>query len=219
MPVAVPLKIPLGVTVVSDVICPWCFVGSRRLRQVLDSMEDSVEPHVRYRPFLLDPSVPPEGVDLRERLRQKYRIDPELMFARIEEAARDTGIALDFSKVRRTPNTIPAHTLLRHAETRDTQWALGDALFTAYFLEGGDISDAGVLGSIGEQHGFTRADAIGIATDPVEQAATRADADAAARAGVQGVPFFVFSERIALSGAQPIHAFRTAIAQALQPPQ
>jgi predicted DsbA family dithiol-disulfide isomerase len=215
---AAPGATPLEITVVSDVICPWCFVGSRRLRQVLDAMADTVEPRVRYRPFLLDPSVPPEGVDLRERLRKKYGIDPELMFARIEEAARDTGIALDFSTVRRTPNTIPAHTLLRHADARNTQWALSDALFTSYFLEGGDISDPGLLGSLGEQHGFTRADAIAIATDPAEQAATRAEADASARAGIQGVPFFVFSERIALSGAQPIHAFRAAIAQALDAP-
>jgi predicted DsbA family dithiol-disulfide isomerase len=214
--VTTPTKTPLAITVVSDVICPWCFIGSRRLGQVLTTMADSVEPRVRYRAFLLDPSVPPEGADLRDRLRKKYGLDPELMFARVEEAARDTGIALDFATVRRTPNTIPAHTLLRQADARGTQWALSDALFASYFLEGGDISDPDLLGAIGERHGFTRDEVIALVADPRELAATRAEAEAAARGGVQGVPFFVFGERLGLSGAQPVHAFRAAIAQALE---
>lgn len=180
-------------------------------------MADSIEPRVGYRPFLLDASVPAEGVDLRERLRHKYRVDPEVMFGRIEEAARDVGIVLDFARVQRTPNTIPAHTLLRHAEGSDTQWALSDALFSAYFLDGADISDPDVLGTIGERFGLSGADVIAAVTNPGELAATRAQAEAAARAGIQGVPFFVLADRIGLSGAQPAHAFRAAIAQALEP--
>ena len=140
---------PLDITIVSDVICPWCFIGTRRLDQVLATMPD-VDARIQYRAFLLDPTVPPEGADLRDRLRKKYGADPEAMFVRIEQAARDTGIPLDFSNVRRTPNTIPAHTLLRHAAARGTQRQLSDALFSAYFLHGQDISAPDVLAAIAE---------------------------------------------------------------------
>jgi len=208
-------RTPLDVTVVSDVICPWCFIGSRRLGQVLETVRDEIEPAIHYRPFLLDPSVPPEGADLRDRLRRKYGADPEAMFVRIEEAARQTGIPLDFTHVRRTPNTIAAHTLLRHAEPRGTQLALSDALFNAYFLEGQDIGQADVLASIAAGHGFTPEEVLVLLADDRERAATRAEAERAARAGISGVPYFVFGNRVAFSGAQPAHVFRAAIAQAL----
>jgi predicted DsbA family dithiol-disulfide isomerase len=208
-------RTPLEITVVSDVICPWCFIGSRRLAQVLEEMADVVEPRVHYRAFLLDPSVPPEGVDLRDRLRRKYGVDPEAMFTRIEQAAHDVGITIDYATIQRTPNTIPAHTLLRAAAARGTQAALSDALFEAYFLNGLDISDTAVLAVIGEAHGFSRADVEPLVTDPAALDATRAEAAAAAQAGVHGVPFFVFGNRLALSGAQPAHVFRGAIAQAI----
>jgi predicted DsbA family dithiol-disulfide isomerase len=206
----------LDVTIVSDVICPWCFIGTRRLGQVLGAMDD-VAPRLRYRAFLLDADVPPEGADLRERLRRKYGVDPEGMFRRIEEAARDTGITLDFSRITRTPNTVAAHTLLRHAVDKGTQPALSEALFAAYFLDGQDIGEAGVLAAIAVAHGFTHDEALRLAGDAAELAATRMEAEEAAQAGVRGVPFFVFANRLALSGAQPSHVFREAIARALAP--
>jgi predicted DsbA family dithiol-disulfide isomerase len=206
----------LVITVISDIICPWCFIGSRRLTQVLDGMRDEVAPRIDYRPFLLDATVPTEGADLRHRLRSKYGVDPEGMFRQIEQVARETGIPLDFSTVHRTPNTIPAHTLLRHAAARGTQLALSDALFTSYFLEGQDVSDPGVLAALGAQHGFTAGEARALVTDAAEADATRAEALSAARSGVNGVPFFIFGGKVAFSGAQPAHVFRAAIAQAME---
>lgn len=207
---------PLAITVISDVICPWCFIGSRRLAQVLDGMREEIAPRIDYRPYLLDATVPPEGADLRDRLRRKYGIDPEGMFRRIEQAARDTGIPLDFSTVHRTPNTIPAHTLLRHAGARGTQLALSDALFTSYFLEGQDISDPEVLATLGVRHGFTAEEARALVTSEAEAEATRAEAFGASRSGVSGVPFFIFGGKVAFSGAQPAHVFRGAIAKAME---
>ena len=205
---------PLDIIVISDVICPWCFIGSRRLTQVLDTMRDEIEPRIQYRPFLLDATVPPEGADLRDRLRRKYGVDPEQMFARIEEAAQATGIPLDFTKVRRTPNTIPAHTLLRHAASKGTQLALSDALFVAYFLEGQDISQTEVLTRLASQHGFGVEEVERLLADPLEAEATRGEALSAAHAGVNGVPYFVFNNKLSFSGAQPAHVFRAAIQQA-----
>jgi predicted DsbA family dithiol-disulfide isomerase len=208
----------LDVTIVSDVICPWCFIGTRRLQQVLTAMDD-VAPRLRYRAFLLDADVPPEGSDLRDRLRRKYGVDPEGMFRRIEAAARDTGVALDFSRITRTPNTVAAHTLLRHAAHKGTQPALSDALFASYFLDGQDIGEAGVLAALAAGHGFTREEALRLAGDAAELAATRAEAEEAAQAGVRGVPFFVFASRLAVSGAQPSQVFREAIARAMASPE
>jgi predicted DsbA family dithiol-disulfide isomerase len=203
----------IQVDVVSDIICPWCFIGARRLGQALASLPE-VEANVVYRPFLLDPTIPAEGTDLRERLRKKYNADPDTMFGRVEAAARETGIPLDFKKVTRTVSTIAGHTLLRHALDKGTQRALADALFDAYFLQGRDIGQAETLAELATAHGFTVDEVLALLRDDAELAATRSEAAEAARSGVQGVPFFVFGGRLAVSGAQPVSVLRGAIERA-----
>jgi predicted DsbA family dithiol-disulfide isomerase len=200
----------IPIDVVSDVICPWCFIGTRRLDQALEALP-GVEATVAHRPFLLDPSTPAGGTDLRERLRAKYGVDPETMFPRAEAAARSSGIALDFSKVRRTPSTVAAHTLLRHAIAKGTQHALLRALFEAYFLEGRDIGDVGVLATLAAPHGFDVDEASRIARDEGEQRETREEAAEAKAQGVTSVPFFVFDGRLAVNGAQSPEVLREAI--------
>jgi predicted DsbA family dithiol-disulfide isomerase len=207
----------LSIDIVSDVICPWCFIGVRRLDQALDSLAERVDAKVAFLPFLLDPGTLAEGADLRERLRAKYGGDPEKMFERVEAAARESGIPLDFSKVRRTPSTIAAHTLLGHALAKGTQRALAGALFDAYFLEGRDIGDSSVLGGIAVAHGFERDEAIQVVTDATELARTRAEAAANAARGIRGVPFFIFGGHLAVSGAQSVEVLRGAIAKASPP--
>lgn len=207
----------LSIDIVSDIVCPWCFIGARRLDQALASLPEPVEATVVYRPFLLDPSTPPEGEDLRERLARKYGMDPDRMFGRVESAARESGIPLDFGKVRRSVSTARAHTLLRLALEKGTQRALAGALFEAYFLEGRDVGEIDVLADVAAQHGFTVDEAEAKLRDPAELARTREEAGAVAAQGVQGVPFFVFRRRFAMSGAQTPEVFRAAIARALAP--
>ncbi len=204
----------LTIDVVSDVMCPWCYIGAKHLRDALAAMPD-VEATVRHVPYLLDPSTPEGGVDLRERLRAKYRADPEAMFARVEGAARAAGLELDFARVRRSHSTAAAHTLLRHAEAKGTQRALLDALYRAYFVEGADVGDPAVLADLASAHGFTRDEALQLAGDAAELAETRREAAAVAAQGVTGVPFFVFADRLAASGAQPVEVLRGAIERAL----
>ncbi|MGZ5966864.1 MAG: DsbA family oxidoreductase [Polyangiales bacterium] len=208
------LSRPLRIDVVSDVICPWCLIGEKRLRDALAKRPD-IDAKIVFHPFLLDPGTPAEGADLRERLRAKYRVDPEKMFARVEQAARESGIPLDFAKVRRTPNTLPAHVLIGHAEERGTQLALVRAIFEAYFLQGKDVGDPDVLAEIASHHGFEVDEARGLATNESERERVRAEAQASAEEGVQGVPFFVLDQRLAFSGAQPIQIFLRAFDQAL----
>jgi len=208
---------PLRIDVVSDLVCPWCYIGTRRLEQALDTLGGQDAPVVSYRPFLLDPSIPPEGVDLREQLRKKYGGDPEAMFGRVEAAAHETGIPLDFAKVRRMVSTIGAHTLLRHAAPRGTQRALATALFAAYFLDGRDLGQPAVLASLAVSHGFATDEAISLIGDASERRRTREDADESERRGVEGVPFFMFGDRLALAGAQPLKVFRSTIKRASAP--
>lgn len=205
----------LTIDVVSDVMCPWCYIGARRLADALEGMPD-VQATVRHVPFLLDPSTPEGGADLRERLQAKYRMDPERMFGQVERAARESGIELDFARVRRSFPTAAAHTLLRHAEAKGTQRALLQALYETYFLKGGDVGSPEALAEIAAAHGFSRDEALRLATDPAELAATRKEAAAVSAQGITGVPFFIFDDRLAASGAQPVEVLRRAITQALE---
>ena len=201
---------PLSIAIVSDVVCPWCLIGTSRLEKALEAFPE-LQVEVMYLPFLLDPTTPPEGADLRERLKQKYGGDPDAMFGRVEAAARETGVPLDFKKVRRSVNTVKAHTLLRHALAKGTQRALAKALFGAYFLEGRDVGSEDVLLELAAAHGFTKGEAEALLHDDAELEATRAEAKAVAQQGIDGVPFTILGEHLAVPGAQSVEVFRGAI--------
>lgn len=204
----------LSIDVVSDVVCPWCLIGVERLDQALAGLPD-VTATIRFHPFLLDPTTPDEGEDLRARLERKYRIPASAMFARVEAAARESGIPLDFTKVTRSVSTVRAHTLIRLASDLATQGALKRALLRAYFLEGLDVGRPDVLVALGVRHGLN-ADRVRAALgDPRELEITRRLAAEPAEQGVTGVPFFVFDERLAVSGAQPIETLTKVIEKTL----
>lgn len=197
---------------VSDFVCPWCLIGTRRLEIALESV--GVETTWVYRPFLLDPSTPPEGVDLRDRLRRKYG-DPEPLFRRVETAAKESGIDLDFARIKRGVPTLRAHTISRLALAKGTQRALARDLFHAYFLEGRDISSMDVLLEVAGRNGFSQEETLEALESPVELEETREEARAAAEAGVTGVPFVIIDQRFAVPGAQSPDVFRRAVERAL----
>jgi predicted DsbA family dithiol-disulfide isomerase len=205
----------LRIDLVSDFSCPWCFIGARRLAQVL--REDGRDAEINFHPFLLNPDLPAEGADLRDYLRNRYGGEPQEMFARVEAAAHDAGIPLDFARLSRFPNTVAAHTLVRHAPTPTAQVALAEALFAANFLEGRDLGDHALLTSLATSHGFAAADVTRLLHDADEQTRTQQIAAALSARGITGVPFFIFGQKVALSGAQPPDVLRQAIAQADAP--
>lgn len=205
----------LSVDLFSDVVCPWCFIGADRLERLAKELRGDVELAVVYRPFLLDPSTPSEGVDLEEMLREKYGREPRAMFAVVEKAAREEGLELDLGRQRRMFPTLRAHTLLRHAIALGTQRVLAMDLYRANFVEGADMADPAALAAIAARHGFEPERAKELVTDDSELAATRAEAREATELGIRGVPFFVLGERLALSGAQPSAVLRRAITDAL----
>jgi predicted DsbA family dithiol-disulfide isomerase len=203
---------PLAIDVFADVVCPWCFVGNERLERVVASIDLPVT--VRHRPFLLNPDTPPEGTDIPAMLRRKYGVEPERLWARLEAEARKAGVELDLSKQRFSYPTVRAHTLLRHAGPKGTERALLRDLYRANFLQARNISDVGVLAEIAAPHGFAAGETARLLDDPAELAATTAETEEAAASGITGVPFFVFDQRFAVSGAQQEEVLRAAIARA-----
>ncbi|HZY67027.1 MAG TPA: DsbA family oxidoreductase [Devosia sp.] len=202
----------------TDVVCPWCLIGSARLDKAIAALPDNVRVDVENHPFYLDPNTPPEGYDVGEMLRGKYGRDPREIWSRAEEQAKLAGIDLDLSQQPRTFPTQKAHTVVRLARPKGTQHALANAIAEAYFLEHRQVNDDSVLAEIAGEHGFTREEALRDMADPRELEQSHQLAIWAAQQGIQGVPFFIFDGKFALSGAQPDEVFTAAFAKVMEEP-
>jgi predicted DsbA family dithiol-disulfide isomerase len=203
----------IRIDIVSDAICPWCFIGKRRLERALAAeAQDGIA--VGWRPFQLNPDMPIEGMDRKAYLRLKFGEESGgERYKHVIAAGLEEGIPFDFGAMRRTPNTIAAHRLIRRAEADGTQDATVEALFQAYFTRGADIGDldtlADVAASVGADRDAVRAFLAGDEGD----AEVRAEDAFARRVGIQGVPCFVIERKYAISGAQPPEAFAEVFAR------
>ncbi len=202
----------------SDIVCPWCYIGAKRLEQALAGLTSELTAEICYHPFFLDPALPKAGTSLPDKLRKKYGVDPRQLWGRVEGAARESGLELDLSRQTMTYPTDAAHTLLRHAHAKGTQLALADAFFRSYFVDAQSIADEQLLASIAQGYGFTREEALELATCATELELTREEALSAAQGGIRGVPFFIFDGRFAVSGAQQVSILQAALRKALERP-
>jgi len=205
----------LKIDVFTDTVCPWCLVGSARLDQAIAQLPDGVDVDVENHPFYLDPNTPPEGHVVADMLRAKYGRDPKELWARVEGEARASGIDLDLSQQPRSYPTAKGHTLVRLARVKGTQHALANAIADAYFLDHQQINDDEVLARIASRFGYAHAEALQVLSDADELGTTHDLAIAAARQGIDGVPFFVFNNQFAMSGCQPQEVFGRALQQVL----
>ena len=196
----------LEIDVVSDVVCPWCYLGKRKLDAAMKQV-DAFTYDVRWRPFQLDPTIPPEGIARAEYMARKF--GPEkiaAIHARLEEAGQEEGIAFAFDKITRSPNTLDAHRLIRWAQSSGKQSAIVERLFSLYFVEGQDIGDRQILIQIAKEVGLD-ADLIArLFVEGVDIIPVQEEISTAARMGISGVPFFIFGGKYAVSGAQPVDA-------------
>jgi predicted DsbA family dithiol-disulfide isomerase len=196
----------LEIDVISDVVCPWCYLGKRKLDAAMKQVE-AFTYDVRWRPFQLDPTIPPEGIARSEYMSRKF--GPEkiaAIHARLEEAGQEEGLSFAFDKITRSPNTLDAHRLIRWAQPSGKQSDIVELLFNLYFVEGQDIGDRNVLIDVARQAGLdvdliTRLFVEGVDIVPVQE-----EISTAARMGISGVPFFIFGGKYAVSGAQPVDA-------------
>jgi len=205
----------LKIDVFTDVVCPWCIVGSARLDNAIAALPEDIDIVIENHPFYLDPNTPAEGVVVADMLREKYGKDPREMWERVESEALKAGVELDLSKQPRMFPTKKAHTITRLAKPLGIQHELANAIANAYFLEHRQIFDDNVLADIAVEFGFDRGDALDAMNDENELAITEQLATDAAAQGIRGVPFFIFGGKYALSGAQPAEVFERALAQTL----
>ena len=206
----------LTVDVISDVICPWCYVGKRRLEKAIAAHAGRGDVRVRWHPFQLNPQMPKEGVNRREYRTAKFGSweRSAALDAQVAAAGRAERIPLAHDKIERTPNTLDAHRLICLAEKEGVQNAVVEALFRAYFTEGRDISHTPTLLDVVAGAGLERERAEAVLGSDEGLAAIRAAEEEAHRAGVQGVPFSVINSTIALSGAMEASAFLDAFDRA-----
>jgi predicted DsbA family dithiol-disulfide isomerase len=214
----------LRIEVVSDVVCPWCFVGKRRLEQAVALVRGDVgagqdfAPRVVWKPFELNPGLPREGIDRAAYRRAKFGSlqYSQLLDARLLAVGESVGVPFAFDKIQRTPNTLDAHRLLWLAGPLGRQDALAEALFRAYFLDGKNVGDHGVLTELAEASGIPRERAAALLAGRDGEAEVRREEDWARRSGIQGVPHFLIEGAGPVSGAQSPEILAAALREGMR---
>lgn len=206
----------ITIDVVSDVVCPWCFVGHKRLARALKLAPD-VEAEIRWRPFQLDPTIPPEGKERKAYMAAKFPNQEQLRqsHAQLTSLGEAEGISFDFDAITVSPNTLDAHRVIRWAGTAGeaVQSRLADELFSRYFERGENTGDRAVLIEAAKAAGMDAAVVETLLPTDADVEAVKAEITTASRMGITGVPCFVIESRYALMGAQDAETLADAIRQ------
>lgn len=206
--------------VVSDTICPWCYVGKRRLDKARQARPDFAV-DIRWRPFQLDPEIPAEGIDRKIYLQRKFGDSgrSKAIYEALVEAGTEEGINFQFDRIEKTPNTLDSHRLIRWSESAGCQDSVVSLLFEAYFELGQDIGDKDVLESVAQEAGMDTAIVHDLLASESDLDLVRREDKLARTMGISGVPTFLFNQKYVLVGAQDpealIHMYDrvTALAQ------
>jgi len=190
---------PLLIEIASDVICPWCYIGKRRLEKALARLDGDIEARIEWLPFQLNPDMPAAGIARADYRRAKFGSVEKgrALDARVAQEGAGEGIAFAFDRMQRTPNTAAAHRLVDLAQSQGRADAVVNALFLAYFEEARDIGDAVVLAEIAKQHGVEQWPAA------ADSARVREQEERVRELGISGVPTFIFDRKSGVSGAYP----------------
>lgn len=206
---------PLVIDVVSDVVCPWCFVGKRRLEKAL-ALVPEVPVAIHWRPYQLSPEIPAGGVPRRAYMIGKFGSQERIrqIHERLAGIGAEEGIAFDFDAITVAPNTLDAHRLILWARDGDRQGRVVEALFRAFFMEGRNLSDTAELIAIGTEAGLDPALLTELFASDADIDRTERDIASAKRIGVTGVPFFIVAGRYGIAGAEEPETIAGAIRQA-----
>jgi predicted DsbA family dithiol-disulfide isomerase len=206
----------LTIDIVSDVVCPWCYLGEKRLEEALAEEPGPVA--VRWRPYQLDPTIPEGGLDRADYMAKKFGASGRLQSVHdnLTRLGAEVGLPFAFDKIKRWPNTLDAHRLTRWAASAGVQAEVVDRLFKAYFVEGRDIGDRAVLTEIATECGLDAGLVEKLLAEGADADLVRQEIEQAQTMGVSGVPFFIFGGRLGVPGAQEPSVLRQAMAEARQ---
>lgn len=207
----------MQVDIVSDTICPWCYIGKRRFERALQA-RPTVQASVRWRAFQLNPQMPAEGRDRKTYLVEKFGSEEQAdkIFDTIRHAGGGEGISFAFDRMVRTPNTVASHRLMHLAGERDMQNDMAEVLFRGYFEDARNIGDLEVLIELAAEAGLDGADARAYLESDAGRQEVEAESAQAGRLGIHGVPCFIFEGKYAVSGAQEPAVFNQVFDLILQ---
>jgi predicted DsbA family dithiol-disulfide isomerase len=202
------------IDIISDVICPWCFLGKRRLDKATAAL-DVIKVDMHWRPFLLDASIPKEGMPRQTYLERKFsKARIPALHAPLKAAGDAEGIPYAFDKIMVTPNTLDAHRLIRWAQAAEKQHEMAERLFELYWIEGADIGQRDVLIKAAVNVGLDGSLVAQLLDSEADLDAVLSEINTAAELGITGVPTFIIGNRYAVVGAQPPEVLVSAITRA-----
>lgn len=206
----------MKIDVFADIACPWCYIGERRLKEAL-AQRPELEAEVRWWPFQLQPGLPPEGSAWSDFVERKFggweRARP--MFEHVSRAGAGDGIRFDFERVASAPNTRDAHRVMLLAQDEGKLWEAADAVYAAYFTEGRNVGDRETLAETAAAAGLDPARVREMLDGDTYAGDVAESQEVAGKSGITGVPFFVFDNRYAVSGAQPVEVLLQVIDRTL----
>lgn len=193
----------MKIDIIADTICPWCYIGKKRFEKAL-LIRPQKDLEVGWRAFQLNPQMSPAGMDRRDYVGEKFGglERSRTIHSSIEKAGVDEGINFNFKIIKRTPNTVHSHRLIRYAATHDLQTPVVTAIFEAYFLRGLDIGEKEILAEVADGVGLDRDKAIKFLNSDADTKTILAEDELARHLGVNGVPCFIINRKYAVSGAQ-----------------
>ena len=204
----------IAIDIVSDAVCPWCFIGKRNLEAALAELPD-VATEIHWRPYQLDATIPAEGVDRKAYLQRKFGARVAEIYGRVAEAGAAAGIPFAFEAIARSPNTLDAHRLIRWSWSAGKQDAVVERLFRDFFIDGKDIGDRAVLIAAARDCGMDVDLVASLLDSDVDKEGVRGEIASAQDLGVTGVPFFILNGKYALPGAQPPDVLKRSIERAI----
>ncbi len=210
----------IQIDIVSDAVCPWCFIGKRRLEAALERLRadrPDIAPRIRWLPYFLNPDTPVEGEPYRPFLEKKFGGPEKLaqIQAHVAEAGRTVGIDFAFERIEIRANTLRAHRLIHRMQKTGNADALVERLFAAHFLQGENIGDIAVLARLAGECGQEEAAAAAYLRSGEDEEEVRAQVERGQRLGITGVPFFIFNGRYGVGGAQPPEVLLDTLRQSL----
>jgi len=201
----------IRIDVVSDVVCPWCYIGKRRLEKAIEDTQYSDNVQVIYHPFQLDPSVPMEGLDFQTYMENRFGANFVSKFHQVEQAAQGEGLDFDFERLPKAINTFTLHRILTVAEQDGIQSEVKESLMKAYFVDRQDLTQENNLIILMESLGWSAKKTQEIIHSTIGADAVKEEMNYYRQLGVTGVPFFIFNQKYAVSGAQPAEVFAEVI--------